>query len=187
MWLYEELRGLKYFWSDVHFSHRGILGFCPSTRPFKDTDEMDAAIVERWNRRVKNTDDIYFLGDFSFEKDPATSFSRLHGRKHLIVGNHDRERKKTMSLPWESIHDLYTVRENGMRAVLCHFPISSWHNQHHGYLHFHGHTHGNLKEQIPHRFDVGFDVFPDGPISFEELGEMAKAQVFSPVDHHGAD
>ena len=189
MWFYEELRKLMTSWftSDIHLGHQSILRYCPKSRPFASVEEMNEAIIERWNKKVRQQDTVYFLGDFSFEKDPAPSFARLQGHKRLITGNHDANRKAVMSLPWESIHDLYTVKENGLRAVLCHFPLASWHNAHHGYLHFHGHTHGSLKEQIPHRFDVGFDVFPDGPMSFEELAAMAATQEFRPVDHHGAD
>lgn len=175
-----------YFWSDVHFSHKKIIEFCPSSRQFKDIDEMNAAIIERWNKRVKNTDDIYFLGDFSFDKNPEGHFYQLNGRKHLITGNHDSNRKSVMSLPWSSIADIKTVRYNGSRAVLCHFPIESWQDMHHGSLHLHGHSHGNLNHYMPHRFDVGFDSLPDGPVSFDEIIELAKPQIFESVDHHGA-
>lgn len=174
---------MKYFWSDVHFSHRGILEFCAATRPFRTAEEMNSAIIERWNRRVGNTDDIYFLGDFSFDKSPEGHFYQLNGRKHLITGNHDRKRKHVMELPWTSIQDYGYVKENGARVVLMHYPIESWDGIHGGTLHFHGHQHG-MGRKMPKRFDLSFDSFPDGPMSLEELVEMASKEEFVPVDHH---
>lgn len=172
------------FWSDVHFSHEAILRFCPKTRPFKNVDEMNEAVVERWNKKVGINEDIYFLGDFAFGKDPESHFYRLNGRKHLVTGNHDEHKKSVMALPWTSIHDIVTVKYSGLRAVLCHFPLESWKSMHHGYLHFHGHQHGSGRK-MNKRFDVGFDAFPDGPMSFEELAELASKQEFIPIDHHG--
>lgn len=176
----------SWFTSDTHFGHSGILRYCPESRPFSSVEEMNEAIIERWNKRVRPHDSVYFLGDFSFEKDPAPTFARLNGRKTLCKGNHDHERRKVLSLPWEEVTDYKIVKENGVRAVLLHYPIESWWNQHHGWLHFHGHQH-NSGRKIPHRFDVGFDAFPHGPMSFEELKALADAQTFEPNDHHGAD
>lgn len=175
-----------WFTSDIHLGHQGILKYCPESRPFSSVEEMNETIIARWNAKVRPQDTIYFLGDFSFEKDPAPSFARLNGRKFLVTGNHDYERKRVLSLPWESVSDYKIVKENGLRAVLSHFPFESWWNMHHGWLHFHGHQHGSGRK-MPHRFDVGFDVFPNGPVSFGELAELAAQQTFEAVDHHGAD
>ena len=49
----------------------------------------------------------------------------------------------------------------------------------------HGHCHGSLKRQIPRRFDAGFDVFPNGPVEFSHLWEIAQKQEWEPSDRHG--
>lgn len=170
----------KYFWSDTHFSHRRILELCPETRKFKSTEEMDDEIIRRWNATIGDHDEIYFLGDFSFQKDPSEHFFKLKGKKHLVKGNHDH--KNIFALPWASISDILTVRENGIEAICCHYPIDSWNKMHHGSLHFHGHQHGTGTFR-PHRFDVGFDVW-SMPVSFATLAAIAASQTFEPVDHH---
>src|SRR5262252_6316435 len=50
------------FTADTHFGHGGALGLY--RRPFASVANMDAALIERWNRVVAATDDLYHLGDF---------------------------------------------------------------------------------------------------------------------------
>lgn len=51
-----------WFTSDFHLGHFNIIRYC--NRPFVDTQEMNAAILERMNASVKAGDVLYFLGDF---------------------------------------------------------------------------------------------------------------------------
>lgn len=173
----------KYFWSDTHFGHKNILTYEDTKRKFKDVEEMNEELIRRWNLIVRGNDDIYLLGDFSFEKDPTATFLRLNGRKHLVVGNHDERRKVVMDLSWSSIQDILTVRDNNVKIVCCHYPIESWSGMHRGSLHAHGHSHGHLKRKVAHRFDVGVDEF-DFPVEFEELVVMSLDQKFEPQDSH---
>lgn len=79
-----------FFTSDTHFSHANIIQYCD--RPFRDTDEMDEAIIRNWNETVMPTDTVYLLGDVALgpiEKSLA-KVSRLNGYKICVLGNHDR-------------------------------------------------------------------------------------------------
>ncbi len=81
------------FWtSDTHFGHEGILRFEPVNRPFATVEEMNEVLVERWNAVVGPQDMVYHLGDVAMGKiaDSLPVMSRLNGRKVLIPGNHDR-------------------------------------------------------------------------------------------------
>jgi calcineurin-like phosphoesterase family protein len=194
--------GQIFIWSDVHFHHSGIIKYC--NRPFKDVAEMDAAIESRWNAVVGPTDTIWFLGDFGFshsKMEPLKDvFLRLNGHKNLIVGNHDEKNRETLKLGWENVfistHPNQPIRLQHIHhlkggdlvpgsAILCHYPLESWYGAHKGILMLHGHSHGSLRRQVPHRFDVGFDVFPAGPVPFAQFVTWAKAQKFRPTDHHG--
>ncbi len=53
-----------YFTSDTHFGHKNIIQTC--NRPFASVDEMDEAMVARWNQRVGPDDTVFHLGDFCF-------------------------------------------------------------------------------------------------------------------------
>src|SRR6185503_2891509 len=78
-----------YFTSDHHFGHANILTFEPEARPFKTVEEMNEALVDRWNSVVKPNDMVWHLGDFAFGKHNIAIAARLQGRKKLVLGNHD--------------------------------------------------------------------------------------------------
>jgi calcineurin-like phosphoesterase family protein len=175
-----------YFWSDTHFNHAKIIELC--VRKYPSVEMMNYSLIDRWNGCVGRKDTVYLLGDFAFPsrtRTPADIFSRLNGHKHLVVGNHDEANKEILRLNWESVATLKVVKAEGRRAVLCHYPLESWYGAHRGVLHFHGHCHGNLKRKVPHRFDVGVDVWPYGPVSWDELDARAAGQTFEASDHHG--
>ncbi len=81
----------RWYTSDHHFGHRNIIGYCD--RPFAGTDEMNAAMVERWNDLVGDDDEVWVIGDIAL-RDLQTMLvehvARLRGRKILVPGNHDR-------------------------------------------------------------------------------------------------
>ena len=81
---------MNYYIADTHFGHDNIRRL--SNRPFNSVEEMDKAIIDNWNRKVTDDDDVYILGDFSYKsEDPIEYLKKLNGRKHLIVGNHDNK------------------------------------------------------------------------------------------------
>src|ERR1039458_7684061 len=71
-----------FFTSDSHYFHRSILELGDG-RPFDSVEEMNEAMIQRWNERVQPNDTIYHLGDFSFgtQSQNNSVLSRLHGRK----------------------------------------------------------------------------------------------------------
>lgn len=100
--------------SDLHFGHRNVLQF--DHRPFREIDEMDAALIKLWNMRVDADDHIYMLGDICYKSDKSEEWylRQLKGHKHLVVGNHDRHlltNEKAMSY-FESV-DTIKVIEDG--------------------------------------------------------------------------
>ena len=77
-----------YFTADTHFGHENVIRFC--SRPFSCAAEMDEALIENWNSRVKGNDTVYVLGDMFFRSvNFEEILKRLKGKKRLIVGNHD--------------------------------------------------------------------------------------------------
>lgn len=79
-----------FFTSDTHFGHENIIRYCD--RPFKDTDEMDEAIIARWNETVSPEDTVYHLGDIALGQIAKSlpKVARLNGYKIAVLGNHDR-------------------------------------------------------------------------------------------------
>lgn len=163
-----------FFTADTHFSHASIIGFCD--RPFRDTRDMDEALVANWNRRVGPNDTVFHLGDFCWRKGNGRSIlAQLRGRKHLILGNHDAKEIAAAD-DWESIgHYQMIRREPGVHPdlVLFHYPIEEWDNVRHGAVHLHGHVHARLPP-TRQRLDVGVDCWDFAPVSLDEVLAVAE-------------
>ena len=54
---------------------------------------MDEYLLTQWNNNVDANDTVYILGDLFFRNVVSADeyLSRLHGKKHLIKGNHDKD------------------------------------------------------------------------------------------------
>jgi calcineurin-like phosphoesterase family protein len=153
-------------------------------RPFASVEEMDEAMIERWNAVVKSNDDVWHLGDFNFRSDHDTRYylERLRGRIHFVLGNHDDKDAKKYhtdrlngripsvqgSPGFASVQEVKYLRLYGEQITLYHYAQRVWRNSHHGAWHLYGHSHGSLPHY--HRsMDVGVDVHDFRPISFEEV------------------
>ena len=157
-----------FFTADTHFGHAGALALY--RRPFTSVATMNEAMVASWNATVGPEDDIWHLGDFALRmKQPeiAALLNRLHGSKHLIVGNNDPP--DVTALPgWASIAPYAEVEVDGTKLVLCHYAFRTWNDMAKGALNLHGHSHGTLKPQ-PRQIDVGVDVWGFRPATVATL------------------
>lgn len=158
-----------WFTADTHFGHANIIKFC--NRPVSSVNEMDEMLVERWNERVKAGDTVYHVGDFAW-KNHADYLKRLHGKKHLVLGNHD-SLSQMVGLKgrggWESIWDImYVSGIDTLPIVLCHYPMRSWNRAFHGAKHLYGHVHGAFAP-MSNNLDVGVDCWDHRPVSWDEI------------------
>ena len=161
-----------WFTSDTHFGHTNVIKYC--NRPFKDTQEMDEALVEKWNSRIKPQDTVYHLGDFSFRENRDWFNPRmLRGKKILIRGNHDKKINKDI---WNEVHNYYELKVNKQMFVLSHYPFLEWNKGHRGSIHLHGHCHGNRAKDTAHlrMLDVGVDCHDYGPLHIDEVVDLMK-------------
>jgi calcineurin-like phosphoesterase family protein len=159
-----------FFTSDTHFGDHRVLNLYP--RPFVTTAEMDEALIARWNQAVGEEDEVWHLGDFArTARLAADLLARLHGRKHLIVGNNDPEPGTVAG--WQTIAPYAEIEREGVRLVLCHYPFRSWNGMARGALNLHGHSHGRMKS-LPRQFDVGVDVWDYRPVSLGHLLNLAR-------------
>ena len=55
------------FTSDLHFGHKNVLKF--DQRPFFTVSEMDTALIENWNKKVRPGDFVYVLGDMFWNSE----------------------------------------------------------------------------------------------------------------------
>ena len=115
-----------WFTADTHFGHANIIKYC--NRPFKDTVEMNEAIISNWNKVVKAEDLVFHLGDFCWgrnEWDFDIYFKRLNGLIVFVKGNHDRNTWKYHRNKFYSSYDSYhEIELNGKDITLCHYKMA---------------------------------------------------------------
>jgi calcineurin-like phosphoesterase family protein len=168
-----------YYISDLHFGHQNVLGM--DGRPFETIEQMDAALIRLWNERVTDDDDVYIVGDFAYHNNyTATWYLRqLRGRKHLIIGNHDRhtvQDAKVMEC-FSSVERMARIADNDRVVSLCHFPVAEWNGKRHGGYHVYGHIHIRRDEvyEFMSRYDkalnAGCMINGYRPVTLDELME----------------
>lgn len=144
-------------------------------------EEMWHVMMELWNVRVSNEDDVWIVGDFAYRADRPASYylSRLNGHKHLIIGNHDGVTLKDEESVrhFESIDKMHHLMDGKNNIVLCHFPIAEWNRMHHGSYHIYGHIHNRkddtyyFMKKRDRALNAGCMINGYMPVTFGELVE----------------
>jgi calcineurin-like phosphoesterase family protein len=165
-----------FFTSDTHFDDELAIQYF--NRPFKNVDEMNAFMVEKWNNVVAEQDTVYHLGDFTLDDiDHFTKWvNQLNGNIKILPGSHDHawlqdfvasERVQIMA-PLVSVEfPELRMGENPQVIVLCHYSMQVWDRSKQGSWHLFGHSHGKLAG-IGLSFDVGMDCTEFTPLSLDE-------------------
>ena len=167
---------MLFFTADTHFGHAEVIRLC--CRPFETLEEMDERMIKNWNERVEPTDSVYVLGDMFFRcEDPEAILRRLHGRKHLISGNHDSDwMQKADVLKYFASAELMAEISDGTRAMtVCHYPLMTWKHHARSYM-VHGHIHENTATEFwpyikgnERILNAGVDVNGFRPVTFDEM------------------
>ena len=171
---------MVFFTADSHFNHKRICEL--AQRPFSSVEEMNKHLIKVWNSQVAKKDVVYHLGDLAFGRD--TSYLRflkatLNGEIRLIIGNHDLDNRKGYEEVFGSTwmpRDMFRVRHESERIVVCHYALRTWHGQHYGSWHLHGHSHGSLPP-----FGKSVDVGVDAPFLKEDKDEWGMLYPFPKV------
>jgi len=166
--------------SDTHFGHEKTCTTFKRAdgsplRPFKNAEEMDEEMVERWNDRVRPGDKVYHLGDVVINRKSLNVLRRLNGDKVLIKGNHDIFKLNDYTEHFRDIRGYHVM--NGM--ILSHVPVHP--NQLYRFgCNIHGHLHANrvmLNDNIdPSYYNVSVECIDFAPILFEDLKKKITEQ-----------
>ena len=193
----EKERQKIWFTSDLHFGHASILYFCPKRREkmgitleelqndkIGAVEKMDKYLIDLWNSTVKKQDTVYFLGDFCLQNKEYTEkiLNKLHGKKHLIVGNHDKSLKGLENY-FESVSQIKEAKftnnqfkfinpEETFCVEMCHFPLMTWNRRNNGSVHIHGHMHGSGDDINDMLMELRVDVGLDGKFADYQFIEL---------------
>ena len=170
-----------FFTSDTHFCHQPEFLWGP--RGFSNVEEMNEAIVERWNEVVKPDDIVYHLGDTMLNDNEKgiEYFKRLNGQIFIIYGNHDTQNRINLLFE-ECRHKLlggwyaFVIKHGKLSFYLSHYPTltANFDDKHFSQhvINLHGHTHQQknwLDPRNPFMYHVGMDSHDCTPIPIEEV------------------
>lgn len=132
-------------------------------RGFADAEEMNAYMIQQWNRKVRKNDEVVILGDLSVGKGKATNAitEQLNGKLFLVQGNHDKfvGDKHFGESRFEWIRPYAEIYDNKRKVILSHYPVCCYNGQYRKkkdgsdrtYM-LYGHVHNTYDELLVHRF-----------------------------------
>lgn len=191
-----------WFSSDPHFGHQNICRGVStwdrsdpnSTRDFENLEQMNQALVDGINNNVGEDDLLITGGDWAF--GGAANIAKFRDQLNVkaiysTYGNHDHAMLKNRALsPFQVLDHILYLKYRGKNMVVCHYPMISHHQHHHGAWMLHGHVHGSTNEGIPGKIlDVGVDVAKKllgeyRPFSFQEIKQYMDKREIAYASHH---
>jgi calcineurin-like phosphoesterase family protein len=160
---------------------------------------MNAAMVDRWNDVVADSDEVWMLGDLVMNQlavNLAAYVSRLKGLKILVPGNHDAcwhgHRKGARQVAtYLEVGGVARIVDAPSPIVIashpvriCHFPyrIDTHHDLRYiehrpdddGAWLLHGHVHEKWR-QNDRQINVGVDAWDFAPVNDDTISELIQA------------
>jgi calcineurin-like phosphoesterase family protein len=201
-----------WFISDLHIGH--AKDFIIGPRNYSNVIEAYTHTFQMLQEHIGPNDIVFNLGDAVCgaglnTMEYAKRLVYLPCQKHYFIwGNHNagmkelyREAKASVGMDMEDMEiypltypnsnfvflgDYLEMTIDGKHVVLCHYPISSWHNISDEAYMIHGHCHRNLKENITRRLDISWE-WKRRPVEWSEINRELRTQKTAVVDHHGVD
>ena len=170
-----------FFTSDLHLGHDREFIYKP--RGFNSLYEMEEKIIENWNSKVTNEDDVIVLGDFALGNNYEgldELIGRLNGRIFLLRGNHDTDHKMNYyKTNWHFMikrieHADDPIKYKKKTFMLSHYPMLTSNlesDPDECIINLHGHTHSKEKfyNDIPYMYNVACDAHNCTPVSIDEI------------------
>ena len=143
-------------------------------RGFSSVEEMEDTYIDNWNKKVKDGDLVYHLGNFAWDPISAESaIIHLKGKINFIGGSYDQH-MSNVSLIKTGRHSLlpsisYIPKD---LIVLSHWPLLDWPEKENGALHLHG---GEVKSNTNNgfRFNVNIHNWSGDLVELDFLREIA--------------
>lgn len=167
-----------WIWSDTHFGHDNCYKFTnydgTKMRPWDNAQEAEEFMIQEYNKLVKSTDTVYWLGDVCFKNSILNNIMVKfnNSRRILIMGNHD---VKIYAHQWLKHFDDVRGCYNYDNYLMTHIPVS-FESRQRFKRNIHGHTHGNFIRNASGSLNVWYknccvEVVGYKPINLSEIVE----------------
>jgi calcineurin-like phosphoesterase family protein len=149
---------------------------------------MNQGLIDRWNSQVKETDDVYVLGDFAMAGAGVITrvIPHLLGNIHLVMGNHDTYPVRRW-LEWGFVSatkgNVGLRLSDGTPVILSHYPYAGDSGPvdrfverraiDEGQWILHGHVHLRWCRR-GRMINVGVDVWDYYPVSEDDIIAMIR-------------
>lgn len=164
--------------SDSHYGHDKE--FIYKARGFRSIGEHNEILVENHNKIVKRDDEVYHLGDVCLgdDKKNIEYLKRLHGRIHIILGNHDSDKRMELYKECPNVVDVVfadRIRVGKQTIFLSHSLSETYiigKKLERTMINLFGHTHqvdSPFVDGIPYAYNVGVDCHENKPVSIEQV------------------
>jgi calcineurin-like phosphoesterase family protein len=186
-----------FFVSDMHFCHSNLYRFKDESGNLQrhlNQEDCELLMIEKWNKVVKNDDDVFILGDAVMDCKPRKTeeetqrimekrmsiLENLNGYKIIILGNHDTRRVDLLSKYFDEVCGSLEMKLCGYRCILTHIPIHASqlrdrYNEGRFDFNIHGHLHA------PHKILIsdGEKEKPD----YRYVNVNVEYNNYSPISH----
>jgi calcineurin-like phosphoesterase family protein len=164
--------------SDLHFNHNREFVYKP--RGFNSVEEMNEAIVERWNAVVGPDDEVYVLGDLTLGDATigVEYIRRLNGALHIVLGNHDTDNRVKMYYSLPNVVEVALAAKLNYKKYhffMTHYPCLTGNLEKESLkqctLNLYGHTHQktNFYMDMPYMYHVGVDSHDCTPVLLDDI------------------
>ena len=174
--------------SDLHFCHDREFIYKP--RGFETVDEMNITILQNWNEYVRPKDTVYVLGDLMLGGPKSTEgldyISQLNGNLHLVLGNHDTDRRKQLYSELKNVISIdyaTMLHYKGYHFYMSHYPTLTANLEKESLkqctINLFGHTHQTTKffNDMPFMYHVGVDAHNCTPVEIDDIIKDMKEKV----------
>ena len=111
---------MLYFYGDPHFGDADIMRY--ENRKFMSVKDMDSELIRYYNETVTDDDEVIFTGDLGADGYEKDILDILHGKKHLLKGNHDtKENSEYRNFGFIEVYDHPIILEDFW--IVSHEPM----------------------------------------------------------------
>lgn len=185
MWRCQKMSNI-WLTSDLHLCHDRKFLYGP--RGFDSVNDMNKAIVERWNAVVQPDDIVYVLGDIMLnDNDEGMRLLKsLKGHIRIVLGNHDTATRQNLYPTSPNVEDVQLaamLKYKGYHFFMTHYPCMTGNLEKESLkqmtLNLYGHTHQqtNFYQDMPFIYHVGLDSHNCTPVHIDQIIEDMKNKV----------